>query len=321
MQAINATDTSVSLQWQNNNALATTILIERSTNATSGFTVVDSVTEIVTTKNILGIYNEYTTYYFRLQAKSSLNVSPYSNVDSIQYIPSPEMVLASGGTFKMGSKSGNPDEQPTHDVTLSNFYIGKYEITQAQWRTVVQWKQGNKTSPLNPDPSYLKGDKLPVERVSWDDIQWWISYLNEEEGTNKFRLPTEAEWEFAARGGNNTKGYTFSGSDTVGNVAWYVGNCANATGGTSHTVGTKAANELGIYDMSGNVMEWCSDWYGLYDSTAQTNPIGLTSGASEKVLRGGNYDSDDSSCHVTSRGRNYTGAESEYVGFRVARTP
>jgi formylglycine-generating enzyme required for sulfatase activity len=182
-----------------------------------------------------------------------------------------EMVSVFSGTYQMGSTGENPNEEPVHNVTLSGYFIGKYEVTQKQWREVVRWKQGSATSPLTPDPSYFKGDSLPVEQVSWNDVQTWIEYLNEKEGTTKYRLPTEAEWEYAARRGDD---------------AWYYGNSNK----TTHTVGTKPANNLGIYDMRGNVWEWCQDWYGAYTADSQTNPTGPATGT-YRVLRGGAWSS------------------------------
>lgn len=176
-----------------------------------------------------------------------------------------------GGTSEQGSDAGN-DENPTHSVTLSSYYICKYEVTQALWRAV-----------MGSNPSKFKGDNLPVERVSWDDCQTFINRLNSYTGRN-FRLPTEAEWEFAARGGNYSRRYKYSGSNYIGDVAWYGDNSDLRT----HPVGTKQPNELGLYDMSGNVLEWCSDWYGTYSSYSQTNPTGPDSG-SDRVLRGGSW--------------------------------
>ena len=187
------------------------------------------------------------------------------------------MVYVSGGTFTMGatSEQGSDvflDEKPTHSVTLSSFYICKYEVTQALWEAV-----------MGSNPSNRKGANLPVETVSWDDCQTFIRKLNTLTGKN-FRLPTEAEWEFAARGGNNSRGYKYAGSNNIGDVAWYWNN----GGGKTHVVGTKSPNELGLYDMSGNVVEWCQDWDGSYSSASQTNPTGASSG-SNRVLRGGSW--------------------------------
>ena len=148
---------------------------------------------------------------------------------------------------------------------------------------------------MGSNPSKFKGARRPVEYVSWDDCQDFIRKLNELTGAN-FRLPTEAEWEFAARGGNNSRGYKYSGSNSIGDVAWYDGN----SGGETHPVGGKSANELGLYDMSGNVWEWCSDWYGAYSSSSQTNPEGPGSG-SYRVVRCGSWDYNARDCRVSNR--------------------
>ena len=181
------------------------------------------------------------------------------------------MVYVSGGTFIMGGDESS-DQTPTHSVTLSSYYICKYEVTQALWQAV-----------MGSNPSKFKGDNLPVEQVSWNDCQTFINRLNNYTGRN-FRLPTEAEWEFAARGGNYSRHYKYSGSNYISDVAWYCDNSGNRT----HPVGTKQANELGLYDMSGNVWEWCSDRYGSYSSYSQSNPTGATSGFG-RVERGGNW--------------------------------
>ena len=186
-----------------------------------------------------------------------------------------DMVEVRGGTFRMGATSEQgsdalDNEKPVHSVTLSGYYIGKTEVTQALWEAVM----GN-------NPSRFKGDNLPVDWVSWNDCQEFIRKLNALTGQH-FRLPTEAEWEFACRGGNNSRGYKYSGSNNLGSVAWYDDN----SGVKTHPVATKSPNELGIYDMSGNVWEWCADWYGDYSSGAQTNPKGPY-GGSYRVYRGG----------------------------------
>ena len=209
--------------------------------------------------------------------------TPIANSDNIT-IPvkdgiSIDMVRVEAGTFTMGATAEmeNPFdyEKPTHRVTLTNdYYIGKYEVTQALWQAVM----GN-------NPSNFKGDNLPVEKVSWDDCQEFISKLNRITGKT-FRLPTEAEWEYAARGGNKSRGYQYSGSNNLLDVAWFRDN----SGSKTHAVGTKQPNELGIYDMSGNVDEWCQDWYwyGAYSSSSQVNPTGANSG-SYRVCRGGSW--------------------------------
>ena len=215
------------------------------------------------------------------------------------------MVYVSGGTFSMGATSEQgsdafDDEKPTHSVTLSSYYICKYEVTQALWRAV-----------MGSNPSYFEGDNLPVEQVSWNDCQTFINRLNSYTGRN-FRLPTEAEWEFAARGGNSSRHYKYSGSNYISDVAWYDGNSGNRT----HPVGTKRPNELGLYDMSGNVFEWCSDWYGTYSSYSQNDPIGATSG-SERVERGGSWFIFARDCRSSNRSSFTPGDRYYDLGLRL----
>jgi len=203
------------------------------------------------------------------------------------------------------------DEKPTHQVTLSSYYIGETEVTQALWEAV-----------MGSNPSEFKNANHPVETISWDDCKTFVSKLNSITGKN-FRLPTEAEWEYAARGGNKSKGYKYSGSNTIGDVAWYWDNIPSHTEGDTgygtQPVATKQANELGIYDMSGNVLEWCSDWYGssYYSSSPATNPTGPTSG-SGRVIRGGSWYFNAGDCRVAIRG-NFTPASRYYdLGLRLA---
>ena len=215
------------------------------------------------------------------------------------------MVYVSGGTFTMGATSeqgseAESDEKPTHSVTLSSYYICKYEVTQALWRAV-----------MGSNPSYFKGDNLPVESVSWNDCQTFINRLNSYTGRN-FRLPTEAEWEFAARGGNYSRRYKYSGSNYIDDVAWYGDNSGDRT----HPVGTKQANELGLYDMSGNVWEWCSDWYGSYSSYSQSNPTGANSGSS-RVNRGGCWNYFAKICRSSNRSIDAPSNRCNYLGLRL----
>ena len=198
------------------------------------------------------------------------------------------MIHVEGGTFTMGATSEMEepykDEKPTHQVTLSSYYIGETEVTQALWKAV-----------MGSNPSGFIGDDLPVEMVSWDDCQTFISKLNALTG-KRFRLPTEAEWEFAARGGNQSRYTQYSGSSRIDDVAWYRGNSDWKT----HPVKTKQPNELGIYEMSGNVSEWCQDWYGSYSRHAQTNPTGASRG-SRRVNRGGSWDYSPRCCRTSYR--------------------
>ena len=217
------------------------------------------------------------------------------------------MVYVEGGTFKMGATSEQKseaglDEIPAHKVILSSFSIGRYEVTQEEWQAV-----------MGSNPSYFKGSRKPVEKVSWNDCQEFIRKLNAMTG-KQFRLPTEAEWEFASRGGIKSQGYKYSGSNNLNSVAWYADNSGN----TTHDVGLKSPNELGIYDMSGNVWEWCSDWYGNYSSSSQTNPTGSYSG-SGRVNRGGSWGSYTRNCRVSNRYDDAPGYRNGSLGFRLAQ--
>jgi len=219
-----------------------------------------------------------------------------------------EMVLVKGGTFQMGSKNGRADEKPLHSVRLSDYYIGKYEVTQKQWVTVMGY-----------NPSLFKGFDNPVENVSWFDAQNFIKKLNQKTG-KKYRLPTEAEWEYAARKGNKSQlyDYAFSGSDEARSVAWTILDPDKKT----HPVGLKKPNELGIYDMNGNVWEWCSDWYGLiyYNHSPFYNPKGPTDG-SFRVNRGGGWNSSTQECTNVKRGSTSPFGRFGYLGFRLVRDP
>jgi formylglycine-generating enzyme required for sulfatase activity len=216
-----------------------------------------------------------------------------------------KMMEVEGGTFSMGAtaEQKNPCdwEKPVHQVTLSSYYIGETEVTQALWKAVMG------TNPYH----WFKGDNRPVEYVSWDDCQTFIRKLNSLTGEN-FRLPTEAEWEFAARGGNNSRGYQYSGSNNLSSVAWYTDNSSSQT----HDVKTKSPNELGIYDMSGNVWEWCQDRYGTYSSSSATNPTGAESG-SNRVRRGGSWDCTGWDCCSVIRGYITPSLQFNYLGLRL----
>jgi len=219
------------------------------------------------------------------------------------------MVYVKGGTFKIGatSEQGNifdDDEKSVHQVTLSPYYIGETEVTQELWQVVT-----------GRNPSYFSGsEKLPVEQVSWDACQNFLKKLNELSG-KQFRLLTEAEWEFAARGGIKSKGYKYSGSNNIDEVAWYELNSNSRT----HEVGMKAPNELGLYDMSGNVWEWCQDWYDWhgYSSNSLTNPTGPSTGR-DRVSRGGSWAYDARYCRVSDRSHGPSYGSSRRMGFRLA---
>jgi len=216
-----------------------------------------------------------------------------------------QMIFVKGGCYQMGDAFGDgaADEKPVHEVCVNDFYIGKYEVTQGQWQRIM----GN-------NPSYFKncGDNCPVEQVSWNDAQDFIRRLNSRSG-KQYRLPTEAEWEYAARSGGRSEKYT--GGNDVDAVAWYRSN----SGSKTHPVGQKRPNGLGLYDMSGNVWEWCSDWYGkkYYSQGPRDNPDGPSSGY-YRVLRGGSCDDTPSGVRVADRVRLEPGYRDYYIGFRVA---
>ena len=238
-----------------------------------------------------------TTYYYRIITDTGYGIvesdtrtfetnNPNTfTVNGVSF----EMVYVEGGTFDMGATTEQgsdayDNEYPVHSVTLSDYYIGKFEVTQELWEAV-----------MGSNPSNFRGAQNPVESVSLNDCQNFIKKLNSLTGRT-FRLPTEAEWEYAARGGNKSSHYKYSGSDNIHDVAWYDDN----SGAKTRPVGTKSPNELGIYDMSGNVWEWCSDWYGDYSAGAQTNPQGPSSG-SLRVLRGGGWYGSARYCRVSQR--------------------
>ena len=269
------------------------------------------------TSNITGL-TENTKYYVRAYAISSAGTA-YGETKTFETFKtilsltvngvSFEMVYVEGGTFDMGATSEQgsdayDDEYPVHSVTLSDYYIGRCEVTQELWEAV-----------MGSNLSWFKGAQNPVESVRGAFCQGFINKLNSLTGRT-FRLPTEAEWEYAARGGNKSRHYKYSGSDNIDDVAWHYGN----SGGETHEVGTKTANELGIYDMSGNVWEWCSDRYGGYSAGSQTNPQGPSSGM-DLVLRGGSWDNDARVCRVSNRGRYDPYISRRYDGFRLVLVP
>jgi formylglycine-generating enzyme required for sulfatase activity len=218
----------------------------------------------------------------------------------------PELVLVQGGTFTMGS-TVKRTEEPPHQVTLADYSIGKYLVTVGQYKKYC-------TASGTAMPAEAPGfgiDNHPMVNVNYNDAVAYCNWLGETYGGD-WRLPTEAQWEFAARGGIKSKNYTYSGSDDLDEVAWYADNA----GGKTQTVGRKKPNELGIYDMSGNVWEWCKDWYGNYSATAQTNPKGPTSG-SNRVLRGGSWIYSAAYCRVAYRFYNDPAYRYYYYGFRV----
>ncbi|MBR5086739.1 MAG: SUMF1/EgtB/PvdO family nonheme iron enzyme [Muribaculaceae bacterium] len=235
---------------------------------------------------------------------------PTSGSDAVQTFTvngvSFKMIKVEGGTFTMGDKDDNIEafnSRPAHQVTLSTFLIGQTEVTQELWEAVLDRK-----------PSVDRGDKQPVESVNYYDCMNFLMKLNELTGMH-FRLPFEAEWEYAARGGNLSKGFLYSGSDDLLQVGWFYDNSGNPVP-RHKPVASKAPNELGIYDMSGNVFEWCMDWLGDYSSEPQANPTGPNSGT-KRVIRGGSYNSNEVLCRVTSRWYEYPNIRNINMGLRL----
>lgn len=223
-----------------------------------------------------------------------------------------EMVAVESGTFYMGSQKESSDkenyddsaymiESPVHRVSVDNYCIGKFEVTQAQW-----------VAAMGSNPSLIQGDNLPVENVTWEQVQDFIILLNEKSG-KEYRLPTEAEWEFAAKGGNKSENLKYSGYSVLGACGWYYSNSE----ATTHEVGSKYPNELGIFDMSGNVREWCNDWFDYYTSYDANNPQGPIYG-NMKVNRGGSWTTPAVNCRNTYRHTDFPYEASQDLGFRLA---
>lgn len=263
--------------------------------------------------------SDATTYYVRPYATNSKGVAYGEQrefyIDEMPFSvngASFKMIMVQGGTFYMGAQRDDPngrnydedacdDEASVHDVTLDSYFIGETEVTQQLWKAV-----------MGQNPSYSQSLDKPVERVSWDDIvNEFLPKLNALTG-REFRLPTEAEWEYAARGGNKSKGFKYSGSNNIDDAAYYVENSFNMTRGAR----SRTPNELELYGMSGNVWEWCSDWYGDYENGPSSNPQGPSSGR-YRVLRGGSYRTGANLCRVASRNCNSSGYRNYAVGFRL----
>ena len=273
--------------------------------------------DLATIEDTIVAFEKYLNKYPNGEYVSEAN----SKIEKIKARWGKNMILVKGGTFQMGSNE-NSDEKPIHSVTLDDFYINKYEVTQKEWKEVMG------SNPSNP-----KSKHLPVNNLSWNLIQKFLIKLNAKTGAN-YRLPTEAEWEYAAKGGNKSRGYKYSGSNNINRVAWYKNSDANDIGAAARLscyainfvqpTGIKQPNELGIYDMSGNVGEWCSDWYGknYYSNSPSNNPQGPSSGSSGSghIYRGGSYSCQAYACQTTSRG--HTGWRfKKIIGFRLVLAP
>lgn len=248
-----------------------------------------------------------TTYFIRAYCINN-QVVTYGNSIEVKTLASTtaefgNFVKVNGGTFNRGSNFGNNIEKPIHQVTLKTFYIGESEVTQGIWEQV-----------MGSDPSFnYDCDNCPVENVSWFDVQEFIKKINEKQTTYIYRLPTEAEWEFAARGGDNSTDFLYAGSSNINSVAWYKDN----SGRKSQPVKSKSPNALGLYDMSGNVWEWVQDWFNFYKADSLTNPTGPVNGSS-KLYRGGSFDDISEDCRNTYRYGNPPASRFNNLGFRLA---
>ena len=258
-------------------------------------------------------YNDGTTISIDRSKVQKITFTEYTPAEQIFKVGEVEfkMLKVEKGTFTMGATSEQvdpeDDEKPTHQVTLTkDYYMGMTEVTQALWKAVM----GSENNPSN-----FKGDELPVENVSYNDITGTDGFIAKLNAATRetFRLPTEAEWEFAARGGNKSQGYQYSGSNTATDVAWNSSNSDKKT----HAVATLTANELGLYDMSGNVNEWCSDWKSDYSSEAQTDPTGPATGVS-RVYRGGSCASSAYRSRCSFRNYIKPTYSDNYIGLRLA---
>lgn len=275
-------------------------------------------------RNIIQHYqsNEVLANRFEAEVLSQLSsLEPISQVETPQTVSRIlDMVLVEGGSFAMGDNAGGGDEKPVHTVNLSSFYICRYLITQELWQKIM----GN-------NPSSVNGKNLPVDNISWMDCISFCNKLSVKEGyqecylidgnnvtvlTNRsgFRLPTEAEWEYAARGGKKNSGFNYSGSNLLKSVGWYNDSGIKKFLPQYHPVGLLKPNELGLYDMSGNVCEWCWDWYGTYSSTANVNPLGPESGRS-RVYRGGRWSDNATNCRVAYRNCAAPSGRRDYFGI------
>ena len=241
----------------------------------------------------------------------------YTDYTETAYGVDMSMVWVEGGSFDMGSNSGYDDERPVHRVTLAGYWIGATEVTQAQWESVMGTDIRQQRDKAGYSSLYGEGSNYPMYYVNYDEAKEFCRRLSERTGRT-YTLPTEAQWEYAARGGRDgvRDNYTYSGSNSIGSVAWYDGNSGNST----NPVGRKSPNQLGLYDMSGNLWEWCLDYYGSYSSSSQTNPTGPSSG-DYQVLRGGSWLNGGSRCRVPYR--DYYNPSYRYygLGFRVVCLP
>lgn len=308
LEILSMTATSITLRWTDNSTIETSFDIEQSANS-SAYSAAGTVGANVSSSTISAVFDSNETYSFRVCAKTALHKSAYSNALARTL---GAWVFVKGGSFQMGRNGEFGDERPVHSVTLNNYYIGKHEVTVRQYREFTT--ATGRIFP--PPPGWGWNDDDPMVYVNWNDARDYCTWVSDTTAKT-IRMPTEAEWEYAARGGIFAQGCSYSGSNTIDGVAW----CFANSNARTQAVGTKQPNELGIYDMSGNAWEWCADWYGRYSSQPQTNPTGPGDGT-VKVFRGGSwfdYGLGTSDCRVETR-YNYTPGSKVYDGgFRVVQ--
>jgi formylglycine-generating enzyme required for sulfatase activity len=346
LMVTSVTATSISLQWTDNSTLETEFLIEESIDG-SAWTLVDSVGANISARTVVGMYFPSIQYSFRVRAKLVNQFSAYSNVASgIVPFMDDQLVKVGGGTFQMGSTTGNTNQAPVHSVTVGTFYMDQYEVTYEKWTEVRTWALAHGYSSTDivagKNGGVPTGPNNPVTYVRWYDAVKWCNARSEKDGlepvyytsndfttvlrsdvigpeynsakwsANGYRLPTEAEWEYAARGGIKSNNYTYIGSNTVNEIAWFWDTTPMGT----QTVGLKKPNELKLYDMGGNVLEWCWDTYAPYPANAQTDPKNAVGG--DRVFRGGCIISRAEECTPPYREYN-TPDTNGYIGFRCVK--
>ena len=302
------TASSITLRWTDNSTFETGFDVEESANG-SAYSIVGTLGADATSSTISAPFDSNQTYSFRVCAKTSLNKSAYSNTLSRTL---GAWVYVKGGPFQMGRNGEFNDERPVHSVSLKSYYIAKCEVTVKEYREFTT--ATGRSFPAAPGWGWHDDD--PMVYVSWNDARDYCAWISDTTGKT-IRMPTEAEWEYAARGGSLSQGCSYSGSNTLSDVAWCFANAKART----QPVGTMQPNELGVYDMSGNAWEWCADWYCPYSSQPQANPTGPSYGT-VKIFRGGSwfdYGLGTSDCRVETR-YNYTpGSKVSDGGFRVVQ--
>jgi formylglycine-generating enzyme required for sulfatase activity len=315
LRLISLSASEVRVEWQDNTTIETAYEVQISTDGTN-FSQLALLGPGSTGVTVAGSYIEGKTYSFRARAlrtkNSTINYSAFSNVALGGVIDAAgiDWVAVDGGSFTMGTNGGQSDEQPETSVRLDNYKISRTEITFDQYHQFCL----DSTAYTDPSDFGWGGGTRPVINVSWEDASAFCRWATAKTGKT-VRLPTEAEWEFACRGGNSSGNFNYSGSNMASVVAWTYENSSSKT----QPVGSKQVNELGIYDMSGNVWEWCSDWYGQYPGGSVVNPTGPATGTT-RVLRGGSWFSFSKSASVYSRIDGAPTSGSYDVGFRVVKT-